>query len=57
MPLIFSADDLGVMAQVRAAIDPVGSFNPAKILPTSGSGHAVPGVRVPQAGVPEGMWV
>jgi glycolate oxidase len=57
MPLIFSAEDLGVMAKVRSAIDPSGGFNPAKILPTPGSGHALTGLQVPQARVPEGMWV
>ena len=57
MPLIFSADDLEVMAKVRSAIDPSGCFNPAKILPTPGSDHVVPAVQIPQARVPEGMWV
>ena len=36
MPLVFSADDLDVMASVRKAVEPSGSFNPGKILPREG---------------------
>jgi glycolate oxidase len=55
MPLIFSAEDLRVMARVREAIDPSAIFNPAKILPTS-EAHAT--VRSgATARIPEGMWV
>src|SRR5438132_11004043 len=57
MPLIFSTDDLGVMAGVRWAMDPSGSFNPAKILPTSETAHLKPGVHVAPSALPEGMWV
>jgi glycolate oxidase len=34
MPLIFSSEDLSVMARVRSAMDPSGHFNPGKVLPT-----------------------
>jgi glycolate oxidase subunit GlcD len=33
MPLVFSEDDLAVMARVRAAFDPGGVMNPGKLLP------------------------
>jgi glycolate oxidase len=33
MPLIFSSDDLEVMARVRAAFNPHGRLNPGKVLP------------------------
>jgi glycolate oxidase len=57
MPLIFSADDLGVMARVRSAVDPSGNFNPDKVLPSTGS-HAVDGQRVgTQRQIPENLWV
>ena len=55
MPLIFSAEDLSVMARVRLAVDPSGNFNPGKVLPTPDA-H-VPSRRVPQSRIPEGMWV
>ena len=35
MPLIFSPDDLGAMAAVRAAFDPAGLANPGKVIPTA----------------------
>ena len=35
MPLQFSADDLALMARVRAAFDPRGRCNPGKIFPTA----------------------
>jgi glycolate oxidase len=58
MPLIFSVDDLSVMAKVRAAIDPSGRFNPAKVLPTpSTDAAAVQAARVPSTRIPEDMWV
>jgi glycolate oxidase len=56
MPLIFSADDLNVMARVRSAVDPSGKFNPDKVLPTSGNGHAPQGAGGHRR-MPEGMWV
>ena len=34
MPAMFSADDLTVMARLRAALDPDGVCNPGKLLPT-----------------------
>jgi glycolate oxidase subunit GlcD len=34
MPLIFSPDDLGIMAAVRSAFDPSGRANPGKVIPT-----------------------
>jgi glycolate oxidase len=58
MPLIFTAADLDVMRRVRAALDPSGNFNPAKVLPSTDSGH---GALVQRAGmqplVAEGLWV
>jgi glycolate oxidase len=57
MPLIFSPDDLDVMARVRDAIDPSGNFNPAKVLPTSATLHGVPHNAGMPTLVPEGMWV
>ena len=35
MPLIFSADDLGLMAAVRGAFDPLGVANPGKVVPSA----------------------
>jgi glycolate oxidase len=58
MPLIFSADDLSVMAKVRGAIDPSGRLNPAKVLPTASTDVAVAqATKQPSARIPEGMWV
>ena len=57
MPLVFSADDLDVMARVRAAIDPSGNFNPAKILPAPEASHSVVTRGKTQQRIPEGMWV
>ena len=34
MPLIFSADDLEMMRQLKAAFNPTGLLNPGKVLPT-----------------------
>jgi glycolate oxidase len=56
MPLVFSADDLDVMARVRSAIDPSGNFNPAKVLPAPESAHGVLARGVPSR-IPEGMWI
>jgi len=55
MPLIFSVEDLSVMARVRSAVDPSGNFNPGKVLPTPDA-H-VRSTRVPQSRIPEGLWV
>jgi glycolate oxidase len=61
MPLIFSAADLEVMGRVRAAIDPRGLMNPAKVLPHASS-HALQ-ERMFKAGMAplpqssEAMWV
>jgi hypothetical protein len=57
MPWIFSPQDLDVMARVRSAIDPTGSFNPSKVLPTS-EGHAGAGhhATAPRA-IGEDMWI
>jgi glycolate oxidase len=57
MPLVFSADDLEVMARVRAAVDPSGNFNPAKVLPAPEASHAATARRQTQQRIPEGMWV
>ena len=35
MPLIFSPEDLGAMAAVRAVFDPDGRANPGKVIPTA----------------------
>jgi glycolate oxidase subunit GlcD len=41
MPLLFSADDMGAMLDVRAAFDPSGLCNPGKIIPAPrGCGEA-----------------
>lgn len=34
MPLIFSNDDLEMMRKIKDAFNPLGSFNPGKVLPT-----------------------
>jgi glycolate oxidase len=57
MPLIFSPEDLDVMARVRAAVEPSGHFNPGKILPSAASLHGAPHHKVMQPLVAEGMWV
>jgi glycolate oxidase len=47
MGLIFSDDDLAVMAAVRDALNPSGLANPGKIIPTPGRCvHPVPGRAV-----------
>jgi glycolate oxidase len=43
MPRMFTADDLGIMARVRAAIDPAGICNPGKLFPTPRLCGEVPG--------------
>jgi glycolate oxidase len=35
MPLIFSEDDLEIQRQIKALMNPTGSLNPGKVLPTS----------------------
>ena len=57
MPLVFSAADLDIMANVRAAVDPSGLFNPDKVLPLANGVDGMvkqPGMRALSA---EGMWV
>jgi glycolate oxidase len=56
MALIFSADDLEIMAQVRRAIDPGGLLNPGKILPTPGT-HGSSRSSGLQTPVPADMWI
>ena len=58
MPLIFTANDLEVMARVRSAIDPSSRFNPAKVLPIRDR-HAAPSASAQAAAarIPEGMWI
>ncbi len=34
MPLIFSGDDLEMMQRIKSVLNPTGSFNPGKVLPT-----------------------
>jgi len=36
MPLIFSQDDVAIMARVKQALDPAGHCNPDKVFPTPG---------------------
>jgi hypothetical protein len=57
MPWIFSSEDLDVMARLRSALDPSGSFNPSKVLPTS-EAHAGAGqpAAAPRA-IREDMWI
>jgi glycolate oxidase len=43
MPKLFGADDLAVMARLRAAFDPRGLSNPGKVLPTPRLCGEVPG--------------
>ena len=43
MPKLFDADDLAVMARLRAAFDPDGIANPGKVLPTPRLCGEVPG--------------
>jgi len=43
MPRMFTADDLALMARVRAAFDPLGICNPGKVLPTPRLCGEVPG--------------
>jgi glycolate oxidase len=43
MPKLFDADDLAVMARLRAAFDPAGIANPGKVLPTPRLCGEVPG--------------
>jgi glycolate oxidase len=60
MPLVFSADDLDVMARVRHALEPTGMFNPGKVLPTAEAAHGLvqrPSTAQTQPRIPEGMWV
>ena len=45
MSLIFSPDDLALMARVRSAFNPAGRLNPGKVLPL---GKGCGEVRIPQ---------
>ena len=56
MPLIFSAEDLAVMASVRSAVDASGLLNPAKVLPTPDA-HVPMAVGGAHARIPEGLWL
>jgi glycolate oxidase len=56
MPLIFSLDDLAVMARVRSAVEPTGRFNPAKVLPTRDGVDGSTRTAGMHA-IPEGLWV
>jgi glycolate oxidase len=59
MPLIFSTNDLEVMARVRAAVDPSGKFNPAKVLPTPSEAHGLASTvsRSAAPRIPDDLWV
>ena len=43
MPLVHGPDELDAMAQLEAAFDPDGLFNPGKVLPSAEEREAVPG--------------
>jgi glycolate oxidase len=45
MPLIFTPDDLALMARVRDAFNPAGRLNPGKVLPM---GKACGEIRIPR---------
>jgi FAD/FMN-containing dehydrogenase len=47
MPLIFSPDDLGLMAAVRRVFDPAGLANPGKVVPTAQCNEWRPWSAVP----------
>jgi glycolate oxidase len=49
MSLIFSPDDLALMARVRAAFNPAGRLNPGKVLPL---GKACGEIRIPHIPAP-----
>ncbi|HEX6437300.1 MAG TPA: FAD-linked oxidase C-terminal domain-containing protein [Candidatus Binatia bacterium] len=52
--LLFSDADLEAMTRVRAALDPDGRFNPAKLFPSpAGCGE----VRRKPAQIPAGLWI
>ncbi|HEX6401429.1 MAG TPA: FAD-linked oxidase C-terminal domain-containing protein [Actinomycetota bacterium] len=62
MPLVFSGDDLGAQACVRAAFDPDGRMNPWKVLPDGArcGDFAVAAAATDvaaEATIPEGTWV
>jgi glycolate oxidase len=65
MPLIFGAEDLEAMRRARAAIDPVGLFNPGKVLPDgatclddAGRGRAsMPAIPPAPKAEAEALWV
>jgi glycolate oxidase len=57
MPLVFSEDDLDVMARVRAAIDPSGMLNPGKVLPSADAVHGAPAKGAMPALARDGLWV
>jgi glycolate oxidase len=46
MPLIFTPDDLALMARVRSAFNPAGRLNPGKVLPM---GKGCGEIRVPHS--------
>ncbi len=54
MPLTFTPEDLEAMACVRAAFDPSGRINPAKVLPLGSRCQELGGAH---ADLEEGMWV
>jgi glycolate oxidase len=54
MPTSFSALDLDAQARLKEVFDPVGLFNPAKVLPEGSRCFDFGGTRRP---VPDGAWV
>jgi glycolate oxidase len=58
MPLVFTDDDLGAQACVRAAFDPDGRMNPQKVLPDGARCGDYAAAALARAGaLPEGTWI
>jgi glycolate oxidase len=51
MPMLFTDDDMEVMARLRNAFNPAGLLNPQKIFPTTRSCRETSGATLP-GGVP-----
>jgi glycolate oxidase len=58
MPLVFTDEDLGAQACVRAAFDPDGRMNPQKVLPDGARCGDYAAAALARAGaLPEGTWI
>ncbi len=58
MPLVFTDDDLGAQACVRAAFDPEGRMNPQKVLPDGARcGDYAAAALARASALPEGTWI